>query len=88
MNNQRRKALAKISLRLQELQGLIDTLTEDTETERDAEQEAFDNLPESLQEGERGQAMQAAIEALDEVCNGLSEFSPSDLSSKIDEACE
>jgi hypothetical protein len=88
MNNQRRKVLAKISIRLQELQGVIDSLAEDLEYERDAEQEAFDNLPESLQNGDRGMAMQSAIEALDNACSALSEFDPSALSGEIDGACE
>lgn len=40
---------------------------------RDEEQEAFDNLPEAFQEGERGEAMENAIEALDYAADDLSE---------------
>jgi len=47
---------------------------------REEEQEAFDNMPESLQGGERGEAMQEAINQLDEAmecirnaCDALSE---------------
>lgn len=36
------------------------------EAVKEEEQEAFDNMPESLQGGEKGQAMEAAIEALEE----------------------
>lgn len=33
---------------------------------RDAEQEYYDNMPESFQNGEKGDAAQSAIDALDE----------------------
>ena len=36
------------------------------EAVKEEEQEAFDNMPESLQGAERGQAMEAAIEALED----------------------
>ena len=37
----------------------------DVESIRDDEQEAYDNMPESFQQGERGEQSQAAIEALE-----------------------
>lgn len=43
------------------IQGAYDTLQE----VRDEEEEAYDNLPESMQDGERGDMMQEAIDALD-----------------------
>ncbi len=58
MNKDRRKRI----------QGIIDQLT-DLETEieeiQDEEQEAYDNFPESLQEGEKGERMSDAIDSLD-----------------------
>ncbi len=59
MNAERRKAIAKA---LSDLEGIAATLGD----LRDAEQEAYDNTPESLQEGEKGEAMQSAIDALSE----------------------
>ena len=53
MNKDRRKRI----------QNIIDQLT-DLETE-DEEQEAYDNLPESLQECEKGERMSDAIDSLD-----------------------
>ena len=44
------------------IQEACDTLNE----VRDEEDEAYDNLPESLQEGDRGDAMQEAIDTLDD----------------------
>lgn len=38
---------------------------------RDEEQEAYDNLPESLQESERGENMQNCIDALEEFMSDL-----------------
>lgn len=58
MNKQRRKAIERISEKLEELQEEIQML-------KDEEEEAYDNLPESLQDGEKGEAMQEAIEYLD-----------------------
>lgn len=58
MNKDRRKRI----------QNIIDQLT-DLETEieeiQDEEQEAYDNLPESLQNGENGERMSDAIDNLD-----------------------
>lgn len=57
MNKQRRKAIDAVREKLEEL-------LEELEAIKDEEQEAFDNLPESLQASERGEAMEEAIENL------------------------
>lgn len=59
MNKQRRKDLLDVAESLQEA---LDRLSE----VRDEGQEAFDNMPESLQYGSRGDAMQDAIDTMDE----------------------
>lgn len=66
MNKDRRKHLSEIQSKLAELRDMIDTVLEE-------EQEAFDNLPESLQESERGEAMQAAIEAMESAMDSCDE---------------
>jgi hypothetical protein len=38
---------------------------------RDQEQSAFDNIPESLQEGEKGEAIQNAIDNLENAISDL-----------------
>jgi len=58
MNRDRRRQLADIAGQLMDLRERIEVL-------REEEQEAYDNLPESLQEGERGQAIEQAVDALD-----------------------
>lgn len=60
MNAARRK-------RLQEALDIIIEVKEE-------EQEAFDNLPESFQEGERGELMQEAIDTLDNIESELLEL--------------
>lgn len=57
MNKDRRARIEKIKEALEELRGQI----EDLQSE---EQEAFDAMPESLQQGDRGQASEAAADAL------------------------
>ena len=57
MNMSRRDQIAKIKEALEELRGKI----EDLQSE---EQDAFDAMPESLQQSDRGQASEAAAEAL------------------------
>lgn len=63
MNNDRRKQIEKLTALIEEI----------TESLRDEEQEAFDNLPESLQSGERGEKMESAIDALDYAADDLQE---------------
>lgn len=66
MNKDRRKQLAEIAELLGELQERISVL-------KDEEEEGFDNLPESLQQGERGQAMEAAKEQMDSAMSAIEE---------------
>lgn len=49
------------------IQQAYDTLNE----VRDEEDEAYENLPESLQDGDRGDAMQEAIDTLDDAISSL-----------------
>lgn len=59
MNKQRRK-------RLEDAFELVNRAKEILDAVRDEEQEAFDNLPESFQNGERGQEMEGYMEMIDE----------------------
>ena len=76
MNADRRKKLNGLQDLLQQtgLSAAMDnlkTIRDDLEGVRDEEQDAFDNLPEGLQAAERGQDMEAAIEALTEAFETL-----------------
>jgi hypothetical protein len=66
MNNDRRKRLRALQTFLDTMP-LWDDFTSDLQTLIDEEQEAFDNLPESLQSSERGEKMQAAIDCMQAV---------------------
>lgn len=49
---------------------------------RDEEESKFDNMPEGLQEGEKGKAMREAIDKLDEIVNMLES-----ITDDLDDAC-
>ena len=67
MNKLRRKQIDEIQDKLAVLREMIDEVLTD-------EQEALDNLPEGLQESERGEAMQQAIDALEDALNNCDEI--------------
>lgn len=64
MNAARRKTLADLAERLSAIRSELETVAE-------AEREAFDNLPEGLQQGEKGERMSEAADALDSVVADL-----------------
>ena len=60
MNRERRKKLGEIIDQLEYLREDLDAVASE-------EREAYDNLPESLQESDRGCAMEEAADELDEI---------------------
>ena len=64
MNNERRKSINNLI-------NLIDDARAQLETVKDEEQEAYDNLPEGLQQADRGQASEQAISALEDAISSL-----------------
>ncbi len=72
MNKKRRDAITKIIDQLISLNETMTELQDQIDTIQSEEQESFDNLPESLQEAEKGQTMEAAIEALQEASEAVS----------------
>ena len=64
MNKSRRDELSAIGER-------ITACVIDLEAVRDEEQEAYDNMPESLQRGDQGSAAEGTICALEEALNHL-----------------
>lgn len=88
MNKARRKSLKAILERMDELTAVIEEVKEDLQVVMDEEEEALGNLPESLQEGERGQQMQEYIDTLEGVIDSLSELDTHDLYEKIEEIAE
>ena len=64
MNNSRRKRLAEIQERIQDIMSDLNSI-------RDEEYDAYTNLPESIQMSERGDAMSDTIDTLDEAISLL-----------------
>lgn len=76
MNKDRRKRLAAIAETIEEQMSELEYV-------RDEEQEAFDNLPESLQYSDRGSEMEDGISEIDDIYNDLE-----DIRDRIQELCE
>ena len=64
MNKARRKAL-------EEINGKIEDLKSDLEGLRDEEQAYLDNMPESLQQGEKAEMAENAVGSMDEAIEAL-----------------
>ena len=79
MNNARRKIIRDILAKIEELDNLRMEIYYAIEEVRDEEQEAFDNLPESIQYGEKGQAMEQTISYLEDAMSDFENLElPSD----------
>ena len=67
MNKPRRNEIEKI---IEELEGLRERI----ESVGNEEQEAYDNLPENLQCGEKGEAMEQAASDLDDAASSVGDI--------------
>ena len=68
MNKEKRQKISKIIERLEDIAAELEALA-------DEERDAFDNLPESIQYSERGEAMEAAADDLEEVSGEVTDLS-------------
>lgn len=66
MNKQRRNTIVKFLSTLEQLGEELQDITY-------AEQDAYDNMPQNLQDGERGQKSQEALDALDAAIAAIDE---------------
>ena len=85
MNRDRRKALKVVLGQMEELTAKIEEVKEALQEVIDEEEEALGNLPESIQDSERGETMQGYIDAMEEVMEALDELDMDDLHEKIEE---
>lgn len=74
MNNQRRKDIQTAMSLLEEANAKLDAAKSILETAGEEEREAYDNLPESIQEGERGCAMEEAADNLDDAVSTIEDI--------------
>lgn len=66
MNDERRKQIKAAA-------DLIDQAVTILNTAKDEEQDSFDNMPESLQQGQPGQQLEENVNYLEEAVNSLEE---------------
>ena len=85
MNKLRRKSLAEIVSKLEELDSLREEIKEMLQGVIDEEQEAYDSMPESLQGSERGETMQEGIDSMQGVYEALDEMDVTDWCSILSE---
>ena len=78
MNKLKRKSLAEIVSKLEELDSLREEIKEMLQGVIDEEQEDLDNLPESLQYSEKGETMQEYIDSMQGVYDDLDSLDVSD----------
>ena len=71
MNANRRKQLDKVAALMAQASELLTTAYELAEEITDEEQDAFDNLPESLQDSDRGDTMSEAIDNLESLKDAI-----------------
>ena len=65
MNKERRTRLEKLIEKLEEIKDSINDIRDEIECVKDEEQEAYDNMPESIQQSDRGCNMEENIDDLD-----------------------
>lgn len=88
MNNTRRKQIAAAQALLAQAAGIIEEARQALEEVRDEEQDAYDNMPESFQVGEKGDRAMAAIDNLENAISDLESLDFDSLGSILDEAAE
>lgn len=71
MNNDRRKKLERAAGFIADAKGLVEDAKNLIEEAKGEEEESKENLPESLQEGEKGQAMDENIGYLESAADNL-----------------
>lgn len=87
MNQERRKQLTALRDRMSDLQSQVTTLAEDLQEVCNEEQAYLDNMPESLQDGEKGEKAQSAIDLMENLISELTSFTDLD-TGELDTAAE
>jgi methyl-accepting chemotaxis protein len=75
MNKLDRKRLTKLGERCGTIQDMINEIKDEIEQMQDIEQEKFDKMPEHIQDGEKGESVQSAIDSMVDIINALEEAS-------------
>lgn len=71
MNKERRKRIAELIAKLETLDSDLSSLHSDVEEIAEEEREYFDNMPDNMQQGEKGEAADTAANNLSEAKDAL-----------------
>lgn len=82
MNNKRRKTIDEIITRLNKIKDEFDDIRLDINSIKDEEENCLGSIPESMQDGDKAQTMQDAVDSLDSAYEAVMDDSCID----IDEA--
>lgn len=90
MNQVRRKSISRILVKLSEISGEMESILSDIEQIKTEEEESFENIPENLQESDRYQAAETAVDHLNDAYDLWQEAFESieDVASSLEEAME
>lgn len=88
MNRIRRKSLKVILGQMEELSTVLETVKEALQDVLNEEQEAYDNLPEGLQEATVGSRCKSTSRQLESVVDSLGELDIEDLCRTVEEIAE
>ncbi len=87
MNNKTRKELSKIADKYTSIATMIEDLKTELEYIQEEEQDKYDNLPEQLQDTEKGNALYESAESIEELVNRLDDLATElyDIANDIEE---
>ena len=88
MNKERRKEIQNAADLIRKAQEIIEEAKEILETVKSDEEEYYDNMPESIQNGEKGGQAQSSIDALDNAITDLEGFDFDQIETYLNEATE
>jgi hypothetical protein len=86
MNAARRKSLSSAIDLIEKFKSDFEEVKSIIADEASAEREYYDNMPENMQSGDKGEAASAAADALDDAAGTLGNCDIDEVLSKIDEA--
>src|SRR3546814_3941514 len=86
MNRERSKQIAAARMLIDKGKALLDEARDMLETVKDDEQAARENLPPSLEDSERAQAMDAAVSELESAISALGDFDADEIGTNLDTA--
>lgn len=83
MNAERRKRIDAVIDSINKIKDQLVDLRCEISDIKDVEEEAMNNLPESMRDGDRGQAMQDTVDAIDEAYSAIMDDSMIDLDEAV-----